>query len=59
MSLSPPQNKAIIEGISVSRKNGGKIKSEVKNVGIFLYEMIVKSENALHLKLEKSSILFF
>ena len=51
MSLSPPQNKAIIEGISVSLKNGDKIKSEVKNVGIFLYEMMVKSENVPHISL--------
>ena len=52
MSLSPPQNKAIIEGISVSLKNGGKIKSEVKNVGIFLYEMMVKkSENVPRISL--------
>ena len=49
MSLSPPQNEPIIEGISVSPQNGGKIKSEVKNLGIsdrlFCTKSIVKSES--------------
>ena len=38
-SQSPPQNTPIIEGISVSPKNGGKIKSEVRMKETFLYKI--------------------